>query len=195
MLINLVFAMLMIFGSCQSKTQHLIRNGNQVIEKAEQHFDLFFKSPLDTIVCQYITDVDSHFISKEWLYYSMFFFEEDTSRFFTIWAFTVFPDYISECIDTDDFSYYFTKYLQRNIIVISKNDNELILPSKESINLAYIEKEKKYEGDNYSGQWFFETYRIIKEKDRYMIIRNDSIINNFLDCLQIKDDDVEIDED
>ena len=29
----------------------------------------------------------------------------------------------------------------------------------------------------------------------YMIIRNDSIIKDFLDCLQIMDDDVEIDED
>ena len=36
---------------------------------------------------------------------------------------------------------------------------------------------------------------IIKEKDMYTIIRNDSIINDFLDCLQIMDDDVEIDED
>lgn len=194
-LISLTFVVLFLLGYCQSKTGNVDNDSSHVIEKTEQHFDSFFKSPLDTIVYQYIMKVDGHFFSKDWLYYSLYFFEEDSTHYFTMWAFTLFPDYISECIDTNNFNFYFVKYLQRNIVVMSKSDNELISPSKESIELANLEKEREFRGDNYSGPWYFETYRIIKEKDTHMIIKNDSIINDFLDCLQIMDVDIEIDDD
>ncbi len=194
MSIYLVLFLSMILTNCKSKKQYIVNREDSLLEKKEQHCDPFFKSPLDTIISQYILDVDGSFFHKEWLYYSVFFFEEDTSHFFTIWAFTLFPDYVTECIDTSNYNFYLAKHLQRNVIVISKNDNELILPSKENIDLAHSEKEKKYGGDNYSGSWFFETYRITKEKDMYMIIKNDSIINNFLDCLQTMDDDIETQE-
>ena len=174
------FTVIIVFGNSCCNVH------NNVVNKSEQSDFVFFKSPIDTVVTEYIKKVDGYFYDKHWLYYNVYFFEEDTSKFFTIWAFTCYPAYISECVNTTSFTFYLTKVLNRKVIVISKNENKFIFPSNRNVVLANLEKEKEYSGDIYDGPFYFETYEIIEEKNEINVVKAGFVKSDFVNCDEIE---------
>lgn len=179
--VAVVFTVIIVFGNSCCNVHHDV-----VVNKSEQSDYIFFKSPLDTVVIDYIKKVDGHFYDKYWLYYNVYFYEEDNSKFFTIWAFTCYPDYISDCINTASFAFYLTKVLNRKVIVISENENKFIFPSNRNAVLANLEKEKEYYGDIYDGPFYFETYEIIEEKNGINVVKADFVRSDFVNCDEIE---------
>ncbi|MCF8338669.1 MAG: hypothetical protein K9I74_11885 [Bacteroidales bacterium] len=162
--------------SADYKTTHYQENNSYINEN------------LRKCIINYIKIYDGNFWDKEWLYYSVFFYRENSTPYFTIWNFTSFPDYISECVDTS--KYYFSlNYLNnRKVVIIDKktNKNQLFEPSENSIDLAKKEALKEYRGDLYSGLFNYETYKVQNKEEKFSIVKQDTTITDFMNCREIE---------
>lgn len=134
-------------------------------------------------VSNYISNVDGTFIPGITPFYSLYFFKRDKKKYFTIWVFTTFPNYIESINPKLKFKYYLTKVKDNNLIIIEYRDsinNELTFPcinDRLATDKINIESEL---AANYDGSWYPKTFSYKKEKDRYIIKELDTIIADML---------------
>jgi len=181
---------LIILVGCiqQNNSTRKMLNSDSEKNNEKQLLDTNISIELKECISNYIEEVDKHFFDKEWLYYNVFFFNKDSKQYFTIWAFTCFPEYISLCVDTSLLNYYLYNIKERKVILIDKNKStaKLFNHSKHSYILAEEEALKKYLGDIYDGPLFPQTYKIKERDNKIFLIKIEDSDTSFLDCQDLE---------
>ena len=147
-----------------------------------------FHSALEKVISNYIEEVDNNFVDKEWLYYNIYFFEQRTSKYFTIWVSTTYPSYISQCVDTSKYTFSLFDFENRKVVVISNKQytNILFTFSEKSVLLARKENLKNYTGDIYDGSFYFWTYQVKKKNNDVKLVKLDTVISDFINCAELE---------
>ncbi len=153
---------------------------NQI--KGAEFNDILYKCITD-----YILEVDKNFYNKEWLYYSLFFFDIDSVHYFTMWTFTCFPSYISSCIEKNKYRFYLYSIRDRKVVIIDKksNVNPLFIPSRKNILSAKKEDKRDYGGDIYDGSFYFQTDQIKENSNGVYFDKIDTAITHFINCHEL----------
>lgn len=153
-----------------------------------QENNSYIDKNLRKCIINYISINDNNFWDKEWLYYSLFFFRNNSTQYFTIWNFTSFPGYIAECIDTSNYYFSLNCINNRKVVMIDEksNNNPVFKPSERSIEFAQREHLKEYSGDMYSGPLNFKTYKVLNRKGIMSIVELDTAFSHFINCRKLK---------
>lgn len=165
--IILVFVCVGCTNPTDSKRQIDFSGKNIEIEKFA--IDSCISTNLFNSINEYIKEVDGYFPYKEYVFYSIYFFSREESNYFTIWAFTCFPDYIENYSGNGKFIYYYFSIDDRKIVLITKEgskENILFLPCNKNIEQAIDLKSIRPEYEiNYDGSTFPKTYEYFKKGD------------------------------
>jgi hypothetical protein len=147
---------------------------------------LILSDTIKAYISNYISSIDGNFFDKEWLYYNLFFFEKNNLQYFTIWTFTCFPSYISDCISRE-YRYYLTFFEGRKVVLIEKKTkaNLFFKPSKKSNSLAKREDRRTYEGVIYDGPFYFQTFQFREDNNVVLLIKLDSAFTDFINCQEL----------
>ena len=164
--------------SANSRTNHYQEN------------DSYINENLRKCIINYINNNDGKFPDKKWLYYNVFFFRKNSAQYFTIWIFTIFPSYISSCVDTSKY-YLSLNYLNnRKVVMIDKktSHNPLFKPTENSIKLGKEEDSKEYKKYTYlyDRPFNYETYKVKNKEEKLSIVKQDSTITYFMNCQEIE---------
>jgi hypothetical protein len=185
--------LIVLFSACNSQNNN-ISSVEKVTIKEESVSKVKidkFDDLLNKTISNYIAEIDNKYIDKEWLYYNLYFFNIESDKYFTMWTSTVYPSYISSCIDTSDYTFSLFDFNNRKLVIIDDKikATRLYSLSEENILLARKESLKDYRGDNYDGLFYFRTYQIKKDNNNIIIIKRDTVIDDFINCeeLEIKE--------
>ena len=141
-------------------------------------------SELHECIANYIRRYDGRFIEEESLYYSLYLFQKDSLKLFTLWSFTSFPDNIEHYNPDTKFIYSLYDILDRKVIIIheqGKTPDNLYQGCQENIELAVNQRSKVSDIDVvYDGSLFPETYRYSLGFDKPLIEKSDTFILDIL---------------
>lgn len=135
------------------------------------------------LLSNYMSEVDVNFIDKEWLYYSIYFFQEKDQSYFTIWTFTAYPSISLFKENVQECKHCLYMVDKRRVVLIF-NDNidhsNVIFVSNTCIQQAELESKKSYEGDIYDGDQYMRTYKIIKKDYHLKFVRQFEAVSPFI---------------
>lgn len=172
------FAMIS-FSSCNNSNL----NTHHEKQEIQTDIDKCLKNEFYKCVNNYIVGIDKKFIIKAKPFYSLYFFEKEDIKYFTIWAFPAFPDYIEVLNPKMKFNYYAFEINDKDLIIIEyDNSKERKLYSKcnKNINLAIKKRSKNKSNINYDGSWFPKTFKYEIENAKIVISISDTLIVDLL---------------
>ena len=129
-------------------------------------------STLEKTIKEYIYEISASFFKAP--YYSVYFFERDTSKYFGIWVFTSDP-YIADSMNSQYFDID-----GKNVTLIYNNnfDNSIIDICPNMEVKPFIQDEFMM---HYDGSWYPQTYKYFKKNKKYYIEKTDTVFYSFID--------------
>lgn len=177
-----ILLLVIFLTSCGGSNSGELKSEQKIVGMAnigdqEINMQLFDK------ISSYVSEVDGNFYDKEWLYYSLYFFRDESAQYFTIWTFASFPGSSFFKDDPSSYSYSLHRIMERKIVFVFDQQSDytgLFTMSQQSYELAKMEMEKKHDVPIYDGKWFFRTYKILKDGEKYQFDKLEKAIVFFL---------------
>lgn len=134
------------------------------------------------VVEEYIHQVDGYFFDKEHLYYSIYFYQNDSTNFFTIWSNILHPSHL-HVYNSSNFKFINDTIINRKIVyVLDGNKMSLVDSIFNDMNFS-VSKEKETISEKpyiYDGSLYPKTYVVKYLHNKILIELSDTLIVHFL---------------
>lgn len=159
----------------QGKAGVMIDTSLHKVMKEDLHPELY------DCIAEYIREFDRRINDVPLFIYTLYFIENYSSTYFTIWSFTIFPSYLKN-LDTLRYNYFLFEVKNRKVVIIDSKEshNLYYIPSLQRLEAAKIEREKPYHGPIYDGTCNVRSYKIVELDAKVRIHSIDTVINYFL---------------
>lgn len=141
----------------------------------------FISEEIYRTISDYIDRIDK---KMRYPVYSCYFFVKNNKKYFSLWSFTDFPDYIEFINPELEFNYYTFLINKKEVVFINKKNDtfrNVYLPCKKNKNASYRLKEELVNNNiNYDGPWYPVTYKIENKKSSIDVLKCDTLLFGIL---------------
>ena len=174
-LVNLLI-ILILSGGCKSTERKSVDSFS---------VDNCISTELKAVIDKYINSTSGFFVESELFYRSIYFFSENNKNYFTIWTFTIFPEYyFKDTNKNKKFDYFLYHHEKFKVVLIVEKNYKIDLPfrkCKELQEFATLDKKNdNHIGLIYDGSWYPQTYKYIIEQNIIEIEKIDTFKASFL---------------
>ncbi len=147
----------------------------------QKNDDACLSSSLTKAISDYITPYAQSNVCS--FITSIYIGENDSIKYFTIWQFTAFPNYVEHINPDKEFKYYYHRILNENVVVICDNEfspNKFYMACEDNLIVPENADTLSKENCIYDGSWLPRTYVYNISTDSIWCMKADEAITDIL---------------